>query len=64
TLGPEANESHKNHFHLDMKERRHPLCDFTPEQVKARKQAPRNAAPSAKADEKPQAAVQEKNPKP
>ncbi|MGA7328701.1 MAG: extensin family protein, partial [Rhodomicrobium sp.] len=42
TLGPEANESHKNHFHLDMKERRHPLCDFTPEQVKARKQAPRN----------------------
>jgi hypothetical protein len=23
TLGPEANEAHKNHFHLDMKARRH-----------------------------------------
>ena len=22
-LGPEANEAHKNHFHLDMKARRH-----------------------------------------
>jgi len=39
TLGPEANEAHKNHFHLDMKERQHPLCDFTPEQVKAREEA-------------------------
>jgi hypothetical protein len=36
TLGPEANESHKNHFHLDMKERRKPLCDFTLEQERAR----------------------------
>lgn len=35
TLGPEANEAHRNHFHLDMKERRQPLCDFTPEQIKA-----------------------------
>ncbi len=32
TLGPDANEAHKNHFHLDMKERRHPLCDFAPGQ--------------------------------
>ncbi|MGO9543342.1 MAG: extensin family protein [Rhodomicrobium sp.] len=39
TLGPEANESHKNHFHLDMKERRRPLCDFTPEQIRAREEA-------------------------
>jgi hypothetical protein len=23
TLGPEANDAHKNHFHLDMKARRH-----------------------------------------
>jgi Extensin-like protein C-terminus len=38
TLGPEANEAHKNHFHLDIKERRHPLCDFTPEQFKAREE--------------------------
>jgi hypothetical protein len=22
-LGPEANDAHKNHFHLDMKKRRH-----------------------------------------
>lgn len=36
TLGPEANSAHKNHFHLDMKERRHPICDFTPEQARAR----------------------------
>jgi hypothetical protein len=27
-LGPEANEAHKNHFHLDMKARRHPaVCE-------------------------------------
>ncbi len=38
-LGPEANNAHKNHFHLDMKERRQPLCDFTPEQVRAREKA-------------------------
>ena len=25
-LGPEANEAHKNHFHLDMKERRSAFC--------------------------------------
>ncbi len=61
TLGPEANEAHRNHFHLDMKERRHPLCDFTPEQVKARKQTPQNGAPPAKAEEKPQAAAQAKS---
>ncbi len=42
-LGPEANESHKNHFHLDMKERRQPLCDFTPEQFKAKEDAKKKA---------------------
>ncbi len=26
-LGPEANEAHKNHFHLDMKERRKSFCE-------------------------------------
>jgi hypothetical protein len=26
-LGPEANEAHKNHFHLDMKKRRSGYCD-------------------------------------
>jgi hypothetical protein len=36
TLGPEANDAHKNHFHLDMTERRRPLCDFTPEQARLR----------------------------
>ena len=36
TLGPEANNAHKNHFHLDMTERRRPLCDFTPEQARLR----------------------------
>jgi len=35
TLGPEANEAHRNHFHLDMTERRTPLCDFTGEQARA-----------------------------
>jgi hypothetical protein len=25
-LGPEANDAHKNHFHLDMKERRSDFC--------------------------------------
>ncbi|MGO8954839.1 MAG: extensin family protein [Rhodomicrobium sp.] len=43
TLGPDANASHKNHFHLDMKERRRPLCDFTPEQLRAREEAKKRA---------------------
>ncbi|HZV21744.1 MAG TPA: extensin family protein [Hyphomicrobiales bacterium] len=34
TLGPAANNAHKNHFHLDMTERRQPLCDFTPGQLR------------------------------
>lgn len=42
-LGPEANEAHKNHFHLDMKERRQPLCDFTPEQLRAKEDAKKKA---------------------
>jgi hypothetical protein len=50
-LGPDANDAHKNHFHFDMKERRQPLCDFSPEQLKAkeeaRKKAPVPAAPVA-----------------
>jgi hypothetical protein len=53
TLGPEANEAHKNHFHLDMKDRRRPLCDFTPEQARAqqeaKKQPPVPASTQAKA---------------
>jgi hypothetical protein len=49
TLGPEANEAHKNHFHLDMKDRRRPLCDFTPEQVRAQKDAKKHAAAEAEA---------------
>jgi hypothetical protein len=50
TLGPEANEAHKNHFHLDMKERRKPLCDFTPAQERARREeaARRTAGVTAK----------------
>jgi hypothetical protein len=49
TLGPEANSAHKNHFHLDMRERRHPLCDFTPQQVRAQKEAAKHAAAPAEA---------------
>jgi hypothetical protein len=26
-LGPEANAAHKDHFHLDMKQRRGPFCE-------------------------------------
>jgi hypothetical protein len=52
TLGPEANGAHKNHFHLDMRERRHPLCDFTPEQVRAQKEAKKQAAVPASAEAK------------
>ncbi len=67
TLGPEANDSHKNHFHLDMKERRHPLCDFTPEQVRAReeakKKAPAPAVPVSGGD-RPSAAGSEAKPVP
>lgn len=45
TLGPEANEAHKNHFHLDMTERRyHGLCDFTPKQAAERHAANLRAA--------------------
>ena len=53
TLGPDANDAHKNHFHLDMTERRRPLCDFTPEQVRAREQAQKQAAVSASAAKAP-----------
>ena len=48
-LGPEANDAHKNHFHFDMKERRQPLCDFTPEQLKAKEEAKKKAPPSGQA---------------
>jgi hypothetical protein len=44
TLGPEANGAHKNHFHLDMTERRRPLCDFTPEQARLREANTKAAA--------------------
>ena len=47
-LGPEANDAHKNHFHFDMKERRQPLCDFTPEQLKAKEEA-RKKVPAVRA---------------
>ena len=36
TLGPPANDSHKDHFHLDMTDRRERLCDFTQEQLLSR----------------------------
>jgi hypothetical protein len=39
SLGPDANSAHKSHFHFDMTERRRPLCDFTPAQLRAREQA-------------------------
>ncbi len=55
TLGPEANGSHKNHFHLDMKERRQPLCDFTPEQLRAKEEASKKAPAPGKAIAKPDA---------
>ena len=47
TLGPEANDAHKNHFHLDMTERRRPLCDFTPEQARLREANKKGAAVAA-----------------
>ncbi len=47
TLGPEANEAHRNHFHLDMTERRRPLCDFTPEQARARELAKKPIVPAS-----------------
>ncbi len=46
SLGPEANNSHKNHFHLDMRERRRPLCDFTPDQMRARAKTAPAGSPS------------------
>jgi hypothetical protein len=58
TLGPDANDAHKNHFHLDMTERRRPLCDFTPEQVRAREQAQKQAAVSASAAKAPASPAQ------
>jgi hypothetical protein len=47
TLGPEANEAHRNHFHLDMIERRRPLCDFTPAQARARELAKKAVVPAS-----------------
>ncbi|MGB9028456.1 MAG: extensin family protein [Rhodomicrobium sp.] len=66
TLGPEANVSHKNHFHLDMKERRHPLCDFTAEQVRAREEAKKKAPETVPVSggDKPSAATSETKPIP
>ncbi len=61
TLGPEANEAHKNHFHLDMKERRRPLCDFTPDQVRAQKAA-KSAVPIPAGGEAKQLASDENGP--
>jgi hypothetical protein len=47
TLGPEANEAHRNHFHLDMIERRRPLCDFTPHQAREREMARKAVVPAS-----------------
>jgi hypothetical protein len=58
-LGPEANADHKNHFHLDMKERRHPLCDFTPEQLIARAKKQAQQAAQNEVPAKPPAATAE-----
>jgi hypothetical protein len=52
TLGPEANEAHKNHFHLDMIDRRRPLCDFTPAQVRAREELKKHPVQPASASAK------------
>jgi len=52
TLGPEANSAHANHFHLDAKKRRHPLCDFTPKQLREREEAQRLAAHQAEKEKK------------
>lgn len=43
-LGPDANDAHKNHFHLDMTERRRPLCDFTTGQARLREANKKAAA--------------------
>ncbi|MBJ7534114.1 extensin family protein [Rhodomicrobium vannielii ATCC 17100] len=48
TLGPEANEAHSNHLHLDMTERRTPLCDFTGAEARAREAQRKAAALAAK----------------
>ncbi|KAI96199.1 extensin [Rhodomicrobium udaipurense JA643] len=48
TLGPEANEAHSNHLHLDMTERRSPLCDFTGAEARAREAQRKAAALAAK----------------
>jgi hypothetical protein len=47
TLGPEANEAHRNHFHLDMIERRRLLCDFTPAQARAQEAARKAVVPAS-----------------
>jgi hypothetical protein len=47
TLGPEANEAHRNHFHIDTIERRRPLCDFTPEQARERESVRRAVVPAS-----------------
>jgi hypothetical protein len=59
TLGPEANADHKNHFHLDAKERRHPLCDFTPEQLIVRAKMQAQQAAQKEGPEKPPPATAE-----
>lgn len=58
-LGPEANADHKNHFHLDMKQRRQPLCDFTPEQLIARAKKQAEEAAGSVASATPPAATAE-----
>jgi hypothetical protein len=62
TLGPEANEAHRNHFHLDMIERRRPLCDFTPEQARARELEKHAAVPASAPVPPPPAAAAKAEP--
>ncbi len=64
TLGPEANEAHRNHFHLDMTERRRPLCDFTPEQVRARELAKKAVVPASAPAPQPPAGAKAEPPVP
>ncbi|MDX2264312.1 MAG: extensin family protein [Hyphomicrobiales bacterium] len=48
TLGPEANEAHKNHFHFDVQPRRKPFCDGVKDKPALEAAAPVPVAPPAK----------------
>lgn len=62
TLGPEANEAHKNHFHFDIAERRQKICDFSSNQQARKREAEAQAALNKSAEPTPKPSTPQTKP--